>query len=78
LINLINDSAFVLAATANTCSVVHFVCLFMKTLLALLEDNWLDLVCCAFLHKLSLCKRNITVFCQHLIRPIKLVILPDT
>jgi len=61
LINLINDDAFILAATVNTCLVVHLVCLFMKThLLALLQDNCLDLVCCAFLHMLSGCVRNIT------------------
>jgi len=50
----------------------------MKThLLALLQDNCLDLVCCSFLHKLSGCMRNIKVFCQHLLRPIKSVILAD-
>jgi len=33
---------------------VHLVCLFVKMhLLALLQDNCLNLVCCAFLHKLS-------------------------
>jgi len=42
----------------------------MKThLLALLQDNCLDLVHCAFLHKLSAYARNIIVFCQHLLRP---------
>jgi len=72
LINLINDDAFVLAATADTCSMVHLVCLFMKTLLlALLQGNCHDLVPCAFLHKLS-------AFCQHLLRPIQLAILADT
>jgi len=50
LINLINDDAFVSAATANACFMVHLVCLFMETnLLALLQDNCLDLVRCAFL-----------------------------
>jgi len=44
--------------------------LFMKThLLALLHDNCLDLVRCAFLRKLSACVRNITAFCQHLPNP---------
>jgi len=59
--NLINDDAFVSAATADACFMVPRVCLFMKThLLALLQDNCIDLVCCAFMHKLS-------VFCQHLL-----------
>jgi len=71
-INLINDDAFVSAATADRCSMVHLVCLFAKMhLLALLHDNCLDLVRCAFLSKLSRCVRNITAFCQHLLRPIK-------
>jgi len=34
------------------------------------QDNCLDLVRCAFLHKLSGCMRNITAFCQHLLSPI--------
>jgi len=35
-------------------------CLFMKTyLLALLQDNCIDLVCCAFLHKLSASEGNL-------------------
>ena len=72
LINLINDDAFVSAVTADTCSVVHLVCLLMKThLLALLRDNCLDLICCAFLCKLS-------ASCQNLLRLIKAVILADT
>jgi len=50
----------------NACFMVLLVCLFMKTYLpALLQDNCLDLVHCAFLYKLS-------VFCQHLMRLIKL------
>jgi len=52
--NLINDEAFVSAAMANACSMVHLVCLFMKThLLGLLQDNYLDLVvlsCTSCLH----------------------------
>ena len=37
---LINDDAFVSAATADACSMVDLVCLFMKAhLLALLEIN---------------------------------------
>jgi len=49
---VINDDTFVLAVTADTISMVHLVCLFMKTyLLALLQG--LDLVCCTFLRKLS-------------------------
>ena len=64
---LIND-AFVSATMADVCSMVHLVCFFMK---ALLQDNCLDLVCCAFLRKLSACMRNITAFCQHLLRPIQ-------
>ena len=56
---------------ANVCFMVHLVCLFMKThLLALLQGNCLDLLCCAFLSKLSGCVRNMTAFCQHLLRPI--------
>jgi len=63
------------AAIADTCSMVHLVCLIMKTyLLALLQDNCLDLVHFAFLCKLSACMRHITVFCQHLLR----LILADT
>jgi len=39
---------FFLAATANACSMVDLVCLFMKThLLALLQDNCLDFLHCA-------------------------------
>jgi len=50
---------FVLAAIADVCSTVDLVCFFMKThLLALLQDNCLDLVHCAFLHKLCACVRN--------------------
>jgi len=42
------------AATAKVCYMVDLVCFFMKThLLALLQDNCLDLVHCAFLNKLS-------------------------
>ena len=64
---------------ADTCSMVHLVCLFMKThLLALLQENCLDLVHCAFSCKLSGCVRNITAFCQHLLRPIISAVLADT
>jgi len=50
---------------ADTCSMVHLVCLLMKMhLLVLLQDNCLDLRCCAFLHKLSAWVRNITAFRQ--------------
>ena len=46
-------------------------CLFMETnLLVLLQDTCLDLLRCAFLRKLSGCVKNITAFCQHLLRPI--------
>jgi len=79
LINLINNDAFVSAATGDACSMVHLICLFMKThLLALLQDNCSDLVRCAFLRKLSACVRNITAFCQHLLRPIQSAVLADT
>jgi len=72
LINLINDDAFVSAPTADTWTTVHLVCLFMKThRLALLQDNCLDVVHCAFLRKLS-------AFCQHLLRQIKAATLADT
>jgi len=37
----------------------------LKHLLALLQANCLDLVRCAFLHKLSACVRHITAFCQY-------------
>jgi len=64
---------------ADMCSMVHLVCLFMKTyLLALLQDNCLDLVHCAFLRKLYACVSNIIAVCQHLLRPIKWVDLADT
>jgi len=63
LINLINNDASVSAATAAMCSMVHLVCLFMKThLLALLQDNCLYLLCCAFLSKLCGCMRDIPYF----------------
>jgi len=76
---LIDDDTFVLAGTADTCFMVHLVYLFMKThLLALLQDNYLDLVRCAFLRNLSGCVRNVTAFCQHLLRPMKSAILADT
>jgi len=75
---LIND-AFVLAAMADTCFMIHLVCLFMKMhMLALLQDNCLDLLCCAFLSKLFGCVRNITAYCQHVLRPIKSAILADS
>jgi len=74
-----NDDVFVLDATANVCTMVHLVCLFMNPhLLALLQDICLDLVHCALLRKVSECVRNITAFCQHLLKPIKLAILADT
>jgi len=64
---------------ANACSMVHLICLFMKThLLALLQDNCLDLLRCALLHKLSACVRNRTAFCKHLLRPIKSAVLADS
>jgi len=62
IIWLYNDDASVSVAMADACTMVYVVCLFMKThLLALLQDNCLDLIRCAFLHKLSGCVRNITV-----------------
>ena len=74
-----SHDAFVSAATADMCFMIHLVCLFMKThLLALLQGNCLELVHCVFLRKLSACMRNITVFCQHLLWLIKLAILADT
>jgi len=58
---------------------VHLICLFMEMhLLELLQANCLDLVRCVFLRKLSGCMRNITAFSQHLMRPIKLVVLANT
>jgi len=45
LIDLINDDYFISAATADVCSIIHLVSLFMKThLLALLQDKCLDFV----------------------------------
>ena len=77
LINLIDDDAFALAAKADACSMVHLVCLIMKMhLLALLQDNCLDLLCCAFLSKLSGCVRNITAFWPHLLRLINRAFWP--
>jgi len=62
LINLINDDGFVSAAMPNAFSMVHLIYLLMKTyLLVLLQDNCLDLVRCAFLHKSSDGVRSITV-----------------
>ena len=59
--------------------IVNLVCFFMKLhLLVLLQDNCLDLLRCVFLRKLSGCVRNITAFCQHLLRPIKYTILANT
>jgi len=53
---------------ADAFSMVHLVCLFVKTyLLALQQYNCLDLVRFTFLQKLSACVRNITAFCQHLL-----------
>jgi len=72
----LHDDAFVSAATADMCFMVNLVRLFMKPhLLALLKDNCLDLLRCAFLRKLSGCMRNMVAFCQHLLRPIKSAIL---
>jgi len=72
------DSDWKISQSAHLC-MVHLICLFMKThLLALLQDYCLDLVRCAFLHKLSACVRNITAFCQHLLRPILSAVLADT
>ena len=64
------DDAFVSVVTAGARSMVNLVCLFMKPhLLALFYDNCLDLLRCAFLRKLSGCVRDITAFCQLLLRP---------
>jgi len=64
---------------ADACFMIPLVCLFMKTHLpALVQDNCLDLVRCASLCKLSGCVRNITAFCQHLLKPIKSAVLDDT
>jgi len=58
---------------------VHLVCLFKEThLLALLQDNCLNLVHYAFQHQLSGCVRNITAFWQHLPKPMKSAVLADT
>jgi len=46
-------------------------------LLALLQDNCLDLLRCAFLRKLSGRVRNITAFCQLLLRLIISAVLAD-
>jgi len=82
LINLIDDDACVSGATAVVCSMVHRVCLFMKThLVAFLQGTSLDKLIWLivfFLRKLSACVRNITAFCQDLPRPIKSAVLADT
>ena len=44
---------------------------FSKKTVPFLQDNYHDLLHCAFLRKLPGCVRNITVFCQHILRPIK-------
>jgi len=76
---LINHDAFVSAVMADACFMVHLVFLFLKMhLLALLQDNYPEVVRCAFLRKLSGCIRNITAICQHLMRLIKPVVLADT
>jgi len=73
------DDAFVLVVTTDARFMVNLLCLFMKPhLLALLQDNCLDLLHCTFLRKLSACVRNITAFCQHLLRPIISAVLADT
>ena len=51
---------------------------FSKTPETFLQGNCLDLLRCAFLRKLSGCVRNITVFCQLLLRPIISAVLADT
>ena len=64
--------------TTDARSLVNLVCIIMKPhLLALLQDNCLDLVRCAFLRKLSGCVRNITAFCLLLLRPIISAVLAD-
>jgi len=40
------------------------------------KNNCLDLLHCAFLRKSSACVRNITVFCQLLLRSIKSAVWP--
>ena len=73
------NDAFVSAAMADAFSMANLVCLFMKPhLLALLQDNCLDLLNCVFLRELPGCVRNITTFCQHLLRPKKLAVSADT
>jgi len=58
---------------------VRLVCLFMKMhLLVLLQDSCLDLNRGAFLRKLSGYVRNITAFCQHLLKLIKSAKIADT
>jgi len=72
---LINDDAFVSAATADACSMVDLVCLFMKAhLLALLEINVLTWFV-VLSRKFSACVKNITVLCQHLPRPIQPILI---
>jgi len=74
----LTDDAFVSVVTANARSVVNLVCLFMKPHLLALQDNCLDLLRCAFLHKLSGRVRNVTAFCQLLLRLIISAVLADT
>jgi len=72
------DDPFVSAATADACFMINLVCLFMKThLLALLQDNcWLASLC--FPAQVVWKRRNITAFCQQLLKPIKSAVLADT
>jgi len=63
-----HDDAFVLAATADAYSMVNLICLFMNRICSR---------CCKMI-VLSGCMRNVTAFCQHLLRPIKAVVLADT
>ena len=44
---------------------------FSKTPVTFLQDNCPDLLHCSVLRKLCGCVRNITAFCQHLLRLIK-------
>jgi len=75
---VINDNAFVSAAMADVWSMVDLVCFFYENAPASISARYLDLVHCAYLHKLSACMRTIIAFYQHLLRLIiKSAVLAD-
>jgi len=70
--------AFALVVTADARSIVNLVCLFETAPASVVMGYCLNFLHCAFLHKLSGCVRNITAFCQLLLRLIISALLADT